>query len=52
MAPIVLIIQGCVSRDWKGAILFAIAVAVGITPEMLPMIVVRGDATIRLRGAS
>jgi Mg2+-importing ATPase len=41
MSPIVLIIQGCLSKDWKGALLFAIAVAVGITPEMLPMIVVR-----------
>lgn len=39
MSPIVLIIQGCLSKDWKGALLFAIAVAVGITPEMLPMIV-------------
>lgn len=40
MAPIVFIIQGTVSKDWKGAIMFAIAIAVGITPEMLPMIVV------------
>ena len=27
------------TRDWKGAFLFALAVAVGLTPEMLPMIV-------------
>jgi Mg2+-importing ATPase len=27
------------SRDWKEAFLFALAVAVGLTPEMLPMIV-------------
>lgn len=40
MAPIVLIVQGAVSKNWKGAVMFAIAVAVGITPEMLPMIVV------------
>jgi len=40
MAPIVFIVQGAVSKNWKGAIMFAIAVAVGITPEMLPMIVV------------
>ncbi|KIM84272.1 hypothetical protein PILCRDRAFT_96904 [Piloderma croceum F 1598] len=39
MAPIVFIIQGAISKDWKGAIVFSIAVAVGITPEMLPMIV-------------
>jgi len=36
MAPIVFIIQGAVSKNWKGAVVFAIAVAVGITPEMLP----------------
>lgn len=41
MAPMVFIVQGAVSHDWKGAIMFAIAIAVGITPEMLPMIVVR-----------
>jgi P-type Mg2+ transporter len=41
MAPIVFVIQGVISKNWKGALLFAIAVAVGITPEMLPMIVVR-----------
>jgi Mg2+-importing ATPase len=48
MSPIVLIIQGCLSKDWKGALLFAIAVAVGITPEMLPMIVVRHFAFFKL----
>jgi Mg2+-importing ATPase len=41
MAPIVLIIQGLVHKDWKDAFLFSVAVAVGLTPEMLPMIVVR-----------
>jgi hypothetical protein len=40
MAPIVFIVQGAVSKNWKGTVMFAIAVAVGITPEMLPMIVV------------
>ena len=40
MAPLVFVVQGSVSRDWKGAIMFSIAVAVGLTPEMLPMIVV------------
>lgn len=40
MAPAVFIVQGAVSKDWKGAVMFAIAIAVGITPEMLPMIVV------------
>ena len=41
MSPIVFVIQGGISHDWKSAIFFAISVAVGITPEMLPMIVVR-----------
>ena len=41
MSPIVFVIQGGISHDWKNAIFFAISVAVGITPEMLPMIVVR-----------
>ena len=40
MAPAVFVVQGAVSKDWKGAVMFAIAIAVGITPEMLPMIVV------------
>ena len=41
MSPIVFVIQGGISHDWRSAIFFAISVAVGITPEMLPMIVVR-----------
>ena len=41
MSPIVFVIQGGLSHDWKSAIFFAISIAVGITPEMLPMIVVR-----------
>jgi Mg2+-importing ATPase len=40
MVPIVFVIQGGISKDWKGAGFFAISVAVGITPEMLPMVVV------------
>jgi len=38
MVPIVLVISGLVSKDWGSAALFCISVAVGITPEMLPMI--------------
>ena len=38
MVPIVLIISGLVSRDWGSAALFCIAVAVGLTPEMMPMV--------------
>ncbi|NCU95227.1 MAG: magnesium-translocating P-type ATPase, partial [Betaproteobacteria bacterium] len=43
MVPAVFIINGMVKGDWFEAALFAIAVAVGLTPEMLPML-----ATINL----
>ncbi len=39
IAPIVFLINGIVKGDWFESFLFAIAVAVGLTPEMLPMIV-------------
>lgn len=39
LAPIVFLINGFVKGNWWQAFLFAIAVAVGLTPEMLPMIV-------------
>ncbi|GAA5106054.1 magnesium-translocating P-type ATPase [Orbus sasakiae] len=39
MVPIVLVINGVTKGDWGEAALFALAVAVGLTPEMLPMIV-------------
>lgn len=39
MAPIVFVINGFTKGDWFEAFLFGIAVAVGLTPEMLPMIV-------------
>ncbi|WP_279230454.1 magnesium-translocating P-type ATPase [Clostridium thermarum] len=39
MAPLVFIINGFTKGDWFEAFLFGIAVAVGLTPEMLPMIV-------------
>ncbi len=39
MVPIVLLINGFTKGDWTQAILFALSVAVGLTPEMLPMIV-------------
>jgi Mg2+-importing ATPase len=47
MVPPVLLIQGLVHKDWKEAFLFGLSVAVGLTPEMLPMIV---NATLA-RGA-
>ena len=39
MAPAVFLINGFTKGDWLEALLFAVAVAVGLTPEMLPMIV-------------
>jgi Mg2+-importing ATPase len=39
MVPAVFLINGLVKHDWLEAFLFAMAVAVGLTPEMLPMIV-------------
>lgn len=39
MVPIVLLINGFTKGDWVQAALFALSVAVGLTPEMLPMIV-------------
>jgi P-type Mg2+ transporter len=39
MVPLVFLINGFSKHDWKGAFFFALAVAVGLTPEMLPMIV-------------
>lgn len=39
MTPVVFLINGLTKGDWGGALFFALAVAVGLTPEMLPMIV-------------
>jgi Mg2+-importing ATPase len=39
MVPLVFLINGVTKHDWKEAFFFALAVAVGLTPEMLPMIV-------------
>ena len=39
MAPLVLLINGFTKGDWTEALLFALSIAVGLTPEMLPMIV-------------
>ena len=38
MVPIIFLINGFSKNDWIGALLFALSVAVGITPELLPMI--------------
>ena len=39
MVPVVIFVNGFTKGDWMQAALFAISVAVGLTPEMLPMIV-------------
>ncbi len=39
MSPVVLLINGFTKGDWVEAFLFALSIAVGLTPEMLPMIV-------------
>lgn len=38
MAPLVFLLNGALKHDWGGAFFFALAVAVGLTPEMLPMV--------------
>ena len=38
MVPVIFLINGFSKKDWIGALLFALSVAVGITPELLPMI--------------
>ena len=39
MVPLVFVINGVSKGNWVEAFLFAVAVAVGLTPEMLPMVV-------------
>lgn len=39
MVPLVFLINGLTKHNWVEAFFFAMAVAVGLTPEMLPMIV-------------
>jgi Mg2+-importing ATPase len=38
-SPIILAIKGIETNDWEEALVFAVAIAIGITPEMLPVIV-------------
>jgi P-type Mg2+ transporter len=39
MVPVVFLVNGLTKHNWFEAFMFAVAVAVGLTPEMLPMIV-------------
>ena len=47
MTPLVFVINGLTKGDWLEAALFSLSIAVGLTPEMLPMIV----TTTLARGA-
>lgn len=54
MVPVVLVVNGSATGDWARAVLVATAVAVGLTPEMLPVIVTttlaRGARSLAARG--
>lgn len=54
LAPTVILINGLTKGDWLQALLFGISVAVGLTPEMLPMIVtsnlVKGASSMAKEG--
>ena len=39
MLPVVFVVSGTTKGDWVSALLFSLSVAVGLTPEMLPMLV-------------
>ncbi len=51
MVPIVLLINGFTKGNWFEALLFALSVAVGLIPEMLPMIVTANLASGAVRMA-
>lgn len=38
MVPVIFLINGFFKNDWGNALLFAVSIAVGLTPEMLPVI--------------
>ena len=38
MVPLVFFLNGLTKGDWLAAFLFAISIAVGLTPELLPMV--------------
>ncbi|MEG2353400.1 MAG: magnesium-translocating P-type ATPase [Clostridium sp.] len=52
MVPIVFLINGITKGDWVEAFLFALSIAVGLTPEMLPMIVTTNLSKGALRMAN
>lgn len=54
MAPLVVIINGLTKGDWWQALIFGLSIAVGLTPEMLPLIVttnlVKGATQLAKKG--
>ncbi len=54
MVPAVMLINGFTKGDWVESFLFGLSVAVGLTPEMLPMIVttnlVKGASSMAKKG--
>ena len=38
MVPVIFVVNGITKGDWGASLLFAVTMAVGLTPEMLPMI--------------
>lgn len=47
MVPVIFLINGITKGDWLSSLLFAVSIAVGLTPEMLPVIM----TTTLARGA-
>jgi Mg2+-importing ATPase len=45
MVPLVFLVNGFLKADWSASLLFAVSVAVGLTPEMLPVIMTSTLAT-------
>ena len=45
MVPLVFIVNGFMKQDWSTSLLFAISIAVGLTPEMLPVVMTSTLAT-------
>ncbi|PWU06180.1 MAG: magnesium-translocating P-type ATPase [Verrucomicrobia bacterium] len=54
IGPLIFLLNGAIKNDWPGALLFSLAVAVGLTPEFLPVIVnanlTRGALVLARRG--
>lgn len=40
IVPIIFAINGFKSQDWLSALIFSVSIAVGLTPEMLPVIMI------------